>query len=238
MHELVENSHTDSDFLVLLFEGKCTHPDVDVGVCPVVFSLGEVSHIGQGLASATTASSDGLLAAHHLPLLLRGEHHFHGVLEADFDVLVRLLGASAEPLQEKLLVLWLAPVFVGLSHPVLHHECGLNDLFSLALRASGVFGDSVGDILVVELDVDASISSYNIITLLGNTFLGLSRRVAGLATGIDKSLGRAALGSQTLAVAEAVKAVTRCLLEGVAGFFGSKRFNFLCGLLGSRSSSC
>lgn len=130
-----------------------------------MLSLGKVSDVSEGLASATLASSDGFLAAHEFPLLLLGEHQVHGVLEPDLDVLIGLLGALAEPLLEELLVHVLVPVSVGLSDPVLHHEGRLHDLRSLALGASRVAGDSAVDCLVVELDVDASLSSINIILL-------------------------------------------------------------------------
>ena len=182
MHELVENCHADSDFLVLLSEGKCAQPDVDVGVFPVRLSyLREVSDVGEGLASATLASSDGFLAAHELPLLLFGEHHVHGVLEANLNVLIGLTGAFAEPLLKKLLVHVPVPVSVGFSNPVLHHVAGLHDLFPLVLGACRVGSNGALSSAMAELDVDASFSSLNIILLFIHAFLALEGSVARLA---------------------------------------------------------
>jgi len=186
VHKLVKNCHSDSDFLVLLLEGKFTHPNVDIGVCSVFLSSPcEVSDIGEGPTRATLASSDGFLAAHELPQLLLCEHHVHGVLEADFDVLIGVRdGANTKPLLEKLLVHVRVPVSVGFSHPVLHLEGGLDDLISLVLGAGRVGGDGAASSAMVELDVDTSLSSDNIIPPGFYAFLGLGRSVARLATGL------------------------------------------------------
>jgi len=56
---------------------------------------------------------------------------------------------------------------------VLHHEAGLDDLISLFLGACRVGSDGAASSAMVELDMDASLSSDNIILLEIHAFLGL-----------------------------------------------------------------